>query len=99
MELPKLLIFTLIIIGVSIVLFFANVDNRLWSHVDNLIPICQEDEFIEKIKSFRQYNGVTEINGRYKLLVSYVESDGEVLVIYEPEKIDSIVKYSGKDCY
>ena len=87
----------MIIIGLALLLCLRNMDNRLWDHVDSLIPICQKDEFIQTVKSFRQYNGITEVNGKYKLLVSHFESDGEVLVIYEREKIDSIVKYQGND--
>lgn len=97
MKLPKSLIFGMIIIGIALLLYLRNVDNRLWEHVDRLTPICQDDELIKKVTSFKQYNGITEINGKYKLLVSYLESKGEVLVVYEPEKIDSIVKYEGKD--
>lgn len=97
MKLPKSLIFGMIVIGIALLLYLRNMDNRLWDHVDGLTPICQNDELIKKVRSFRQYNGITEINGKYKLMVSYLESEGEVLVVYEPEKIDSIVKYQGKD--
>ena len=97
MKLTKSVAIVLAIIGVGFLFFFRNLDKGLWEHVDNLIPICQEDQLIERVTNFRQFNGVTEINRKYKLLISYLEFDGEVFVIYEPEKIDSIVKYQGQD--
>ncbi len=92
MKLKYLIIGMMIFVGISMLFWMRSIDKALWKHVDELISICYKDEFHKKVNSFREYNGITEINHKYKLRVHYLELDDEVFVIYFPETIDSISK-------
>ena len=87
----------LIALGISTFYLMLNLDQALWDGVDELIPICIEDALSVKVNSFRQYNGVTEINGRYNVVVNYFERGSDVFVIQHPENIDSIAKFANSN--
>lgn len=97
MKTPILLIVIMIVFGMITLYFMINMDRHLWEHVDQLTPICQEDEFIVKVKSYREYNGIIDVNGKYNIKLFHLMSHGNNYYFYEPEKVDSIVKFRNQD--
>lgn len=72
-------------------------DNKLWTHVENLLHICNKDMIAVKVRDFKIYNGITEVNGKYLLATAYLDLNGQTYIFSDTENIDSIYKSSDSD--
>lgn len=85
------------IFGASIAVILLSqmikLDENIKTHIEHLIQICEKDELIIKVTDYMIYNGISDFNGKYSLMIHATDLNGRDYIVPESETIDSLIKY------